>query len=945
MACEIQQPTRPLETCMETSNTASLLEKIEMWQKSTHNADAAIYGEDMKHYADEEVVKMNQQLNKTRAQRIRAAMFPETIEEGVEIPSTQCEGLTAVQRLAVPSQMLKHAIVNLINYQDDADLATRAIPELIHLLNDEDQAVVSQAAQMVHKLSKQEASCQAMNNEKMVEALLRTMSNTSDMETTRITLGALQNISTHNQGLLAIFKSSGIPALVKLLSSPVESVLFYAITTLHNLLLHQEGSKVAVRLVGGVQKMVALLQRDNVKFLAVVTDCIQLLAFDNQESKTLILASKGPQELVRIMRTYTYEKLLNTTSRVLKVLSACSSNKSAIVSAGGMQAISKHITHPSPTLVQNCLWTLRNLSDAATKTQENIDNLLQNLAKLLTVSDINMVTCAAGILSNLTWNNQHNKVIVIESGGIEALIGTVYSAEYREEISEPAVCTLRHLTGRNHEAERAQNACRTQNGIPIIVNLLQPPSRWPLIKAVIGLIRNLALCQANLAVLREAGVIPKLSQLLIKAYQGTQMERSSMASTGSVGVSGFVDGVHMEEIVEGAVGSLHILSRDEQNRSIIRGMNVIRIFVELLYHDIENIERVAAGVLCELASDRKGAEMIEQEGATAPLTELLNSRNEGVATYAAAVLYHMSEDKSQDYRKRLSVELTNTLFREDGFIWYGDAANNPKGSQDTLSPCEGQYGQLPGSSVRQNGHMGSSIRGSQASIPASIYGHIGPREHPVGHPGSKAIPMSQNNVYGNTGSRDSTVEHPNSAMNSQNNPSNILGIGNHQDSTSSYQNIPMGTYGNTIQREQIETNQIPNRNQSNNSHIPNMERPHNNNAHIESPYGYTGLNLNHIIPSNNPPRENPYGYTSLNMNQQNNVSSRIYGNIPPRGPPAVLPRTVISPQHSNNIYGNIGPREPPVGQPSPIHHSGHSQMPPEPPMGDDHAAAWCDTEL
>ena len=35
--------------------------------------------------------------------------------------------------------MLKHAVVNLINYQDDAELATRAIPELTKLLNDEDQ--------------------------------------------------------------------------------------------------------------------------------------------------------------------------------------------------------------------------------------------------------------------------------------------------------------------------------------------------------------------------------------------------------------------------------------------------------------------------------------------------------------------------------------------------------------------------------------------------------------------------------------------------------------------------------------------------------------------------------------------------------------------------------------------------------------------------------------
>lgn len=80
----------------------------------------------------------------TRAQRVRAAMFPETLEEGIQIPPTQIDAAhpTAVQRLAEPSQMLKHAVVNLINYQDDAELATRAIPELTKLLNDEDQVRV-----------------------------------------------------------------------------------------------------------------------------------------------------------------------------------------------------------------------------------------------------------------------------------------------------------------------------------------------------------------------------------------------------------------------------------------------------------------------------------------------------------------------------------------------------------------------------------------------------------------------------------------------------------------------------------------------------------------------------------------------------------------------------------------------------------------------------------
>lgn len=65
----------------------------------------------------------------------------------------------------------------------------------------------------------------------------------------------------------------------------MESVLFYAITTLHNLLLHQEGAKMAVRLADGLQKMVPLLNKTNPKFLAITTDCLQLLSYGNQESK------------------------------------------------------------------------------------------------------------------------------------------------------------------------------------------------------------------------------------------------------------------------------------------------------------------------------------------------------------------------------------------------------------------------------------------------------------------------------------------------------------------------------------------------------------------------------------------------------------------------------------------------------------------------------------
>jgi hypothetical protein len=52
--------------------------------------------------------------------RIRQAMFPEMpMDEGSNVPIPQLDPTanTAVQRLSQPSQMVKNAVVDLINYQ------------------------------------------------------------------------------------------------------------------------------------------------------------------------------------------------------------------------------------------------------------------------------------------------------------------------------------------------------------------------------------------------------------------------------------------------------------------------------------------------------------------------------------------------------------------------------------------------------------------------------------------------------------------------------------------------------------------------------------------------------------------------------------------------------------------------------------------------------------
>jgi len=54
------------------------------------------------------------------------------------------------------------------------------------------------------------------------------------------------------------------------------------------------------------------------------------------------------------------------------------------------------------------------LATLSGRVQEGMEGLLGTLVQLLGSDDINVVTCAAGILSNLTCNNYSNKRMVCQ---------------------------------------------------------------------------------------------------------------------------------------------------------------------------------------------------------------------------------------------------------------------------------------------------------------------------------------------------------------------------------------------------------------------------------------------------------------------------------------------------------------------------------------------------
>ena len=56
--------------------------------------------------------------------------------------------------------------------------------------------------------------------------------------------------------------------------------------------------------------MVALLQKkNNVKFLAICTDCLYLLGLGDNNSKTQMLQADAATQLIHIMNTQQYEKV------------------------------------------------------------------------------------------------------------------------------------------------------------------------------------------------------------------------------------------------------------------------------------------------------------------------------------------------------------------------------------------------------------------------------------------------------------------------------------------------------------------------------------------------------------------------------------------------------------------------------------------------------------
>lgn len=541
-------------------------------------------------------------------------------------PKTQ--DLTTSEHCAAPSSNITRNVNNLLNNPEGAE--SRIIETLKLLcgrLNDDETDIALNAAKMVHQYSRDKTSCHAIiSNSCIVTALVRVISDNNDLGTVKEAVSTLHHLSHHRTGMLAIFWQGSISALVDQLSSPIESIVFDALTTLHNVMWHQAEPKSVICSAGGISQLIKLLPRNNVQLLRLSTYCLSMLANDNLPNQVTIIEMDGVPELLRILRCYGEEELLYSTLRALMVLLLNARNRRVIVRVGGMQtlAICMLLNVARPHIVKKCLWSIYQLSDAiAFVTSISEDEqlcLLKILLTMLGAQDVNYVKYAVIALNNLTNHVLQYRELLCQTDAVTVLINTIINTSAdRADIIEMAVRILGHLTIQHDLAEMVRDAVRlTQYGIRNIVHLLITSKRWSLVKAVVRLISNLALSSANCAPLRKAHAIHILIKLMKKAeidlvsihillitaikrnyyYLINEIysihfllfqERLKNKITNKVTVI-YANGVTVNDIIEETVWALHILGIDASNKVLIGQFDAIPILVRFLSNSNEGIQ-------------------------------------------------------------------------------------------------------------------------------------------------------------------------------------------------------------------------------------------------------------------------------------------------------------------------------------------------------------------
>ncbi|CAF3386230.1 unnamed protein product [Rotaria sp. Silwood1] len=201
-------------------------------------------------------------------------------------------------------------------------------------------------------------------------------------------------------------------------------------------------------------------------------------------------------------------------------------------------------------------------------TSNDIDSLLEKLVAILLTDDQQSVICSLGILNNLTADNETNKSLFVKLNGVQTLMQKLMmNADGNDDFIEVVLCILRHVTARHDLENEAREIIRKSYGIGNIIKLLRDKNikeHWEILKATVGLIKNLALSSTIISCLCEQNAVRRLIELLITIDR----ERLKISEDNRLDI-----------LLNIIIGTLIKLAKDSSCRLIIKEMNCTSIFI------------------------------------------------------------------------------------------------------------------------------------------------------------------------------------------------------------------------------------------------------------------------------------------------------------------------------------------------------------------------------
>jgi vacuolar-type H+-ATPase catalytic subunit A/Vma1 len=132
------------------------------------------------------------------------------------------------------------------------------------------------------------------------------------------------------------------------------------------------------------------------------------------------------------------------------------------------------------------------------------------------------------------------------------------------------LCTLRHITARHELEDEAREIIKKSYGIGNIIKLLGDKNlrdHFEILKATVGLIKNLALSQTIIPYLCEQNAVRRLGELMMN------IERIPSKSSEEI--------KQYDLLLEITIGALINLSKHSTTRSVIKEINCKPILIRV----------------------------------------------------------------------------------------------------------------------------------------------------------------------------------------------------------------------------------------------------------------------------------------------------------------------------------------------------------------------------